>query len=94
LIKKDEKEEETSKEFLKYIMESKNGDCAGDVFKRAKTPWQKQVAVELFVAERDRALIKKDMTHVKRLVWAIFLVVGITAVANFTSSYILPLLGA
>jgi len=92
LIKKDEKEEETSK-FLKYIMENRNGDCAEDVFKRAKTPWQKQVAVELFVAEKDRALIKKDMSHVKKLVWAIFAVVILTAVANFASTYIIPLLG-
>jgi len=92
LIKKDEKEEISK--FLKYVMESKNGDCAEDVFKRAETPWQKQVAVELFVAEKDRALIKKDMSHVKRLVWAIFAVVILSAVANFASTYIFPLLGA
>lgn len=74
-------------------MENRNGDCAEDVFKRARTPWQKQVAVELFVAEKDRALIKKDMSHVKKLVWAIFAVVVLSAVASFTSTYMLPLLG-
>ena len=79
-----------NKEFLEYMLNNRNGDCAEDVFKKAETPWQKQVAVELFVNERDHKLMEKDMKHVKRMVWAIFTVVIITAMANFVSTYILP----
>ena len=91
MTKKDEKsKEKVSKEFLEYMLNSRNGDCAEDVFKKAETPCQKQVAVELFVNERDHKLMEKDMKHVKRMVWAIFTVVIITAMANFVSTYILP----
>lgn len=87
-----ENEKAISDEFLKYISEHPT-DCAEDVFKKAKTPWQRQVAIELFLNEKDHAIMKKDVSHVKKLVWAIFLVVAVTAVANFASSYIFPFLG-
>lgn len=93
MIKKDENEK-NKEEFLKYVSEHQNGDCAADVFKNAKTPFERQLAIELFKNEKEHALIKKDMTHVKRLVWAIFAVVVISAVASFTSTYMFPLLGA
>ena len=91
---KNEKENEKaiSVEFLKYISEHPT-DCAEDVFKKAETPWEREVAIELFVNEKDRAVMKKDISHVKKMVWAIFTVVAVTAVANLVSSYLLPLLG-
>jgi len=90
--KNEKSKEKVNKKFLEYIQNNRNGDCAEDVFKKARTPWQKQVAVELFVNERDHKLMEKDMKHVKRMVWAIFTVVIITAMANFVTTYILPLI--
>lgn len=89
---KNEKKKPINKEFLQYISNNPT-DCSEDVFKRAKTPWQKQVAVELFINEKDHEVMQKDMSHVKKMVWAIFAVVAITAIANFASNYIFPLLG-
>lgn len=91
---KNEKENEKaiSTEFLKYISEHPT-DCAEDVFKKAETLWEKQVAIELFINEKDHAVMKKDTSHIKKMVWAIFAVVAVTAVANFVSSYLIPLLG-
>lgn len=94
MTKKDGKsKEKTSKEFFEYILNNRNSDCAEDVFKMAGTPWEKQVAVELFVNEQDHKLMEKDIGHIKKMVWAIFAVVAITAVANFVSTYVFPFIG-
>lgn len=93
LTKKQGKERKVSKEFLEYITNTR-GDCAEDVFKKARTPWQKQVAVELFVNESDHEVMNKDISHIKKLVLGIFTIVALTALANFVSTYLLPLLGA
>jgi len=88
-----EEEKKTSKKFLEYINKNRDGDCAEEVFKKAKTPWQKQVAIELFVNERDHKLMEEKLKRNERILWAVFGIVALTALSNFVSTYILPLLG-
>ena len=66
--------EEISSEFQKYLKE--NVDCPDKIFKMAKTPWQKAVAVEFFKNQEDRNLIKKGQDHIEYL---IKLILGVTA---------------
>jgi hypothetical protein len=55
-----------SPDFRKAIEEL--GDCPEDIFKMAKTDFEKAVAVEFFKNQEDRNIIKAKFDHLETLI--------------------------
>jgi len=78
------------KEFLERFTKAiKNGDCPETLVKMAKTPWQKQVAVEFVLLDKKLAEQEHDIGTLKKICWGIFMAVAIAAVVQVIS-VILP----
>jgi len=85
-----DKNKEISPEFLEAI--KKWGDCPEDIFKLAKTDFEKAVAVEFFKNEKEHSLIIERMDNVNKLVWAILGAtgfIGFAIVLRIVFEYIL-----
>jgi len=95
MIKKKEEikevNEEIRKEFLEFVEEHRNSP--EKIYANAETPWEKLVAVEFFLSQKDREIMKERQKHQDRILWAVFTVVVIASVAQCVSTYILPFFG-
>lgn len=64
-------------EWLEFI--EKNEDCPENIFKSAKTPWEKLVAVEFFKYDKRCQIIEEKISNHEKLLYAIL---GVTSVAT------------
>lgn len=80
----------TDKELLKNL---EGGDCPAeliDLLEGSQSKWRKGV-IKQFIADHIwKTKQEKDITHIKRLVWAIFSIVVIGLVSQYFVQYILP----
>jgi len=63
----------------KFIEEHR--DCPEEIYKSAKTLWQKQVAVEFFSNDTQHKLMEQKLSHHDKLLYAILSVTTIAGVA-------------
>jgi len=73
-------------EWMEFI--KKNGDCPEKIYEAAKTPWQKQVALEFLANQQDRIIIKEKLSFHDKLLWAIFTVVILAAMAQYIAPFL------
>lgn len=82
---------ELREEFRKFVEEHRNSP--EKIYANANTPWEKLVAVEFFLSQEDRKLMKERQKHQDRILWAVFMVVVIATFAQCISTYLLPIFG-
>lgn len=84
------KEEE---KFLKLLKEE---DCPAeliDLYESTESQWRKGVIKEFIQDHIWKKGVDKELTYLKKMVWAIFGVTVIAAVSQFFIQYALPLMG-
>lgn len=77
-------------EFLKLLNES--DDCPEKLIKMAKTPFQKQAAVEFVLVYKRIDSHGHDIKMIKRITYGIFTLTAIACVVQVINSIILPIL--
>lgn len=80
----------TDKIFLNYINENK--DCPEKIFNMAKTPWQKQVAVEFFNNEKFHTASETRLANLEKITFSI-LGVSVLSVVLYLVNNIFHLFG-
>jgi len=55
--------------FMKFV--EKNKDCPEKIFQMAKTPWQKQVAVEFFNNEKFHVICENKISNLEKISFGI-----------------------
>lgn len=71
---------EVSKEFMEAIV--KYGDCPEEIFKMAKSPFERAIAVEFFKNEKEHAVIKSHLKLLEVMITAVFAIGAIGLLIN------------
>lgn len=64
------KKTEVSKEFMEAIV--KYSDCPEEIFKMAKSQFERAIAVEFFKNEKEHAVIKSHLKLLEAMIVAVF----------------------